>query len=541
MTTQLRRNGLHDYQNPTMTSEQLDWLDQAVEPQLSSGFPQKMVLLDCETTGGKATHHRITEIGLLVIEHGKIVKKWQTLINPESTIPNRITQLTGINNYMVKSAPIFAEIADELLEILNDRVLVAHYARFDYGFLKREFDRISISYQSKPLCSVKFSRVMYPQYKRHGLDDIIKRFKLNIKNRHRAMDDALMIYGFFLKSSHIHRVDDIQSACQQLLKEHTLPSKIRRADVDKLPNSAGVYYFYDDKSTLLYVGKSVNIKQRVLNHFSQDHKNHKDLKMSRSIAHIDFDSTVSDFGAQIHESHQIKALNPLYNSRLRRVRKLFRLSVEMHHRGFLYPQIQPVKVDETQNDIQESFGLFRSPKQAQKKLSQLADHYFLCYQILGLEQGPINGESHCFRYHLKRCLGVCCSQESFQEHNHRLTLALAGHQQKVWPFAGAILIEERGHAHEKQQFHLVDQWIYHCHIDSLDALFDQGYALQESHPSHDLLANTDKTLTFDGEDFDLDVYFILVRFLLNPDKRQINGIHIHPLKTLDENPVDQDF
>ncbi len=523
-----------------MAFEQLDWLNHD-GGQLSSGFPEKMVLLDCETTGGKANYHRITEIGLLVIEQGKIIKKWQTLINPEFMIPGGITQLTGITNEMVKTAPFFADVAQELLEILTDRILVAHHARFDYGFLKREFDRAGINYQSKPLCSVKFSRVMYPQFKRHGLDHIIKRFKLTIEKRHRAMDDALMIYQFFLKSSHIHQDHDIEAICQQLLKEHTLPSKIRRSNIDKLPSSAGVYYFYDDKHTLLYVGKSINIKQRVLNHFSQDHKNHKDLKMSRSIAHIDFDCTVSDFGAQIHESSQIKALKPLYNSRLRRARKLFRLSIEMHQRGFLYPVITAIKVDEKHSMAEENFGLFRNPKQAKNKLSQLADHYFLCYQILGLEKGPINGEAHCFRYQLKRCLGVCCSQESFEDHNQRLTMALSGHQQKVWPYSGAILMEERTEKGDQQQFHLVDQWIYHGHVDSQETLFDLGYALKNNNHSKETLTSKKHHPPMEYEGFDLDIYFILVRFLLNTEKMHINGIHIHQLQKIDNQHVYHDY
>lgn len=521
-----------------MAYKQIDWLDSNSTGQLSTGFPEKMVLLDCETTGGKSTHHRITEIGLLVVEQGQIIEKWQTLINPERLVPSGITSLTGITNEMVKSAPTFADISDTLLQKLTDRVLVAHHARFDYGFLKREFNRIGINYQSKPLCSVKFSRLMYPQYKKHGLDYIIKRFKLNIENRHRAMDDALMIYGFFLKSTQIHQDHEIHSACQQLLKEHTLPSKIRRSDVDCLPKTPGVYYFYDDKHTLLYVGKSINIKQRVLNHFSQDHKNHKDLKMSRSIASIGYDRTVSDFGAQILESHQVKALKPLYNSQLRRLRKLFRLSVEMHHRGFLYPVIKVVEVDEAQSMAKERFGLFRSPKHAKNKLSQLADHYFLCYQILGLEKGPINGESHCFRYQLKRCLGVCCSQESFEQHNQRLSMALSEHQQKVWPFDDAILIEERGETPDQQQFHLINQWIYQCRIDSMNALFDAGYALKKSSATV-LLKDSYQDSIFDGEGFDLDIYFILVRFLLNTERMRINGLHIHALTSLAKDPMDQ--
>ena len=93
-------------------------------------------------------------------------------------------------------------------------------------------------------------------------------------------------------------------------------------EVDKLPSSAGVYYFYDSIGTLLYVGKSVNIRNRVMSHFTQDHKNPKDLKMSSKIAHVDFKTTTSDYGAQILDSHEIKSLNPLYKRRLRKIKKM---------------------------------------------------------------------------------------------------------------------------------------------------------------------------------------------------------------------------
>jgi DNA polymerase-3 subunit epsilon len=513
------------------TPTQFDWLDSQQSPKLSAGFPDKMVLLDCETTGGRASYHRITEIGLLVIEDGLVIERWQSLVNPERAIPAGITRLTGITQDMVNSAPTFDEIADELLAKLNGRVLVAHHARFDYGFLKREFERAGINYQDKPLCSVKFSRVLYPQYKRHGLDHIIRRFGLQIDQRHRALDDALMIFGFFVKSSQIFQSAEIKAVCQQLLKEHTLPSQIRQADINQLPKAAGVYYFYDAKDVLLYVGKSVNIRQRVLSHFSQDHKNHKDLKMSTSIARIEFDQTVTDLGAQILESNQVKRLRPIYNSRLRRVRKLFRITTATHPSGFRYPMIKPVDIEDSDHIVQDSYGLFRSPRHAQKRLQKLADQYFLCHQVLGIETGQVETAQPCFRYQLKKCLGVCCGEEAYQTHNERLEKALQGYHQKVWPWSGAVLVEERGvEDGYQQQFHLIDQWIYLKSIDSEEQLMDSGYVLDKgvnkaagSNLSNDLPA-TDRT-----DQFDLDIYFILVRFLLDPEKLKINHIRVHRL------------
>ena len=177
---------------------QQDLLTQSAD-RLSDGFPSNLVILDCETTGGKSTYHRIIELGYLVIDDGQCAHRQQQFINPDTSIPPGIQKLTGIRPGMLRDAPRFAEIAEDLLTVLKDRVLVAHNARFDYGFLKNEFKRCGIDYKSKLLCSVKFSRRLYPQFKRHSLDQIIKRFRFNIDHRHRAFDDAEMIYRFFFK------------------------------------------------------------------------------------------------------------------------------------------------------------------------------------------------------------------------------------------------------------------------------------------------------------------------------------------------------
>ena len=363
---------------------QLNWLDQPKTDNLplSDGFPDKMVILDCETTGGRAKYHRIIEIGLVVIEHGRLIDTWQSFINPETIIPTFIQKLTGIKPNMLNNAPIFGEIADILHEKLENRTLVAHNARFDYSFLKSEFSRIGINYTTKPLCSVKLSRNLYPQFKRHGLSEIIKRFKLNIKNRHRALDDAQMVFDFFAKTSAIYSSQEIEACCKQLLKRTTLPPLIDPQEVNKIPNTAGVYYFYAQNGELLYVGKSINLRNRVLSHFSADYNQSKEFQMCQKTAHVNFETTPSDFGAQIRESHQIKALSPLYNRRLRKARKLYQYKTVIDEDGYMRLATEAVS---SSAPSEQQFGLFRSPRQASIQLEKLADQYFLCHQLIGLE------------------------------------------------------------------------------------------------------------------------------------------------------------
>ena len=123
-------------------SSQFNWIDQDLPSaaHLSSGFPEFMVLLDCETTGGNANYHRIIEVGLIVIEHGEVIEEWQSFINPNTTLPESIQRLTGITPGMLRDAPKFSAVSECLLSKIEGRTLVAHNARFDYSFLKNEND-----------------------------------------------------------------------------------------------------------------------------------------------------------------------------------------------------------------------------------------------------------------------------------------------------------------------------------------------------------------------------------------------------------------
>nr|CAA6829573.1 MAG: DNA polymerase III epsilon subunit (EC [uncultured Thiotrichaceae bacterium] len=521
---------------------QLDWLSEPAgitennTEKLCAGFPEKMVLLDCETTGLKPTVHRMIEVALLVIEQGEIIEQWQTLIDPSAHIPPEIRRITGISPEQLVGAPDFKSIADELLERLEGRVLVAHNARFDYGFLKNEFSRAGIQYNTKPLCSVKVSRRLFPQYKRHGLSEIIKRFNFNIDNRHRALDDTLMIWKLFLEISTRFDNEKVESTCNQLLERPSLPIHLDAAEVEKLPNTPGVYYFYDSNDKLLYVGKSVNIRTRVMSHFTQDHRNNKDLQMSAVIAHIDFETTPSDFGAQLRESHQIKALSPYYNRRLRKVRKLYHYQMEADESGYLCLYIRTIQqAASSSSDMDEQFGLFRSHRQAENQLGKLAEHFFLCQKLCGLETKIRSDRKPCFGYQLKRCLGACCAKETADVYNQRVHIALQSYRHKAWLWPDAILVEERGlqapQTDNQPAWHLLHEWRYIKQLRSPDELYDHGYQpknqgekMPESATSEDNGTAQDQQL-----DFDLDTYHILVRFLLNPAQQKANGLHIIPL------------
>ena len=152
---------------------------------------QEYVVVDIETTGGRKPHHRITEIGAVKIKNFKVIDKWQSLINPQRPIPANITKLTGINNNMVKNAPLFSEIADEFEEFSKDAVFVAHSVNFDYGFISNEYERLSRRYRRPKFCTCANMRKYYKGHKSYSLGNLSREYGIKLENHHRAFDDAM--------------------------------------------------------------------------------------------------------------------------------------------------------------------------------------------------------------------------------------------------------------------------------------------------------------------------------------------------------------
>jgi DNA polymerase-3 subunit epsilon len=153
-------------------------------------------IIDIETTGGSGYFHRVIEIGALRVEHGEVVREFQTFLNPGLPIPEFITKLTGISDEDVAHAPLFEDVKDELVELLEGSVFVAHNVAFDYGFIKQEFRRVGYGFSMDRLCSVRLSRELFPEHRHHNLDEIIKRFNIFCDSRHRGLGDAKVVWEF---------------------------------------------------------------------------------------------------------------------------------------------------------------------------------------------------------------------------------------------------------------------------------------------------------------------------------------------------------
>jgi DNA polymerase-3 subunit epsilon len=151
---------------------------------------QDYVVVDVETTGSWAAGDRITEIGAVKVRNHQVVDEWHSLLNPQRTIPARITQITNITNEMVRDAPIFSEVADSFMRFMGDGIFVAHNVNFDYGFISYEYERLERRFRFPKLCTVAGMRRRYPGHKSYGLGKLCELYGIELETHHRALCDA---------------------------------------------------------------------------------------------------------------------------------------------------------------------------------------------------------------------------------------------------------------------------------------------------------------------------------------------------------------
>jgi DNA polymerase-3 subunit epsilon len=459
-------------------------------------LPESLVLIDVETTGANPVHDRVTEIAVLRVERGEVVDRWQSLVNPQRSIPPLIQRLIGITDDMVAGAPSFAELADGLRARLEGAVFVAHNARFDYGFIRNEFARLEQGFDAPVLCTVKLSRALYPEHHRHGLDALIARHAFNCDARHRAMGDAEVLWQFARLVTDAFPEEVLARACERAMKLPARPAGLPDGVLEGLPDATGVYYFYGDNDLPLYIGKSVSLRARVMEHFAAGGSSGKDAALARKVRRVEWEETAGELEAMLRESMLVKLRQPLHNRQLREDGEVFGLRLVPGRKRA--PILERVPLGGTDPASWEGLhGTFRSRKESDNLLRALALHYRLCPRRLGLEPGSGGA---CLAHQIKRCAGVCAGKESFAGHDQRLLGALASVTLRAWPWDGPVVVAERAEHSGREAFHLLDRW---CHLGSADSM----EALQAMAPQA-------------VRRFDLDIYRILVRWFAADANRE---------------------
>jgi DNA polymerase III subunit epsilon len=366
-------------------------------------------IVDIETTGGSSRIEKITEIAIIQHDGEKITGEFTTLVNPERNIPYFITSLTGITNEMVENAPRFFEVARTIIEFTEGRTLVAHNASFDYSFIRQEFKSLGYNFKRNVLDTVTLGRKLIPGHRSYSLGNICKDLNITITGRHRAAGDALATVKLF----EILMVKDREAGGgASVLFRNTRLSKLNPnldiSKIDSIPDVPGIYYFYNEKGDIIYIGKSRNLQQRIRTHLSNNTTN-RAMEMRDLIADIDWEVTGSELIALLRESSEIKKNKPVYNRAQRRTGfqwGIFSFTDINGYINFYYGQI--VGDD-------SPLSVFTSKERAKSMLSSLVERYELCQKLTGLYEtmGP------CFHSHVGVCRGACCGKELPDEYNDR--------------------------------------------------------------------------------------------------------------------------
>lgn len=292
-------------------------------------------IVDIETTGGHASANGITEIAVFIHDGERVVKHFETLINPQQRIPVYITALTGIDNYMVANAPVFEDIAATLYELLEDVIFVAHNVNFDYSFVKHHLKAAGFELAVKKLCTVRLSRKTFPGLASYSLGNLCRSLALPIDNRHRAGGDAKATVKLLEHCMANGGGEHIEQMLKKSSAEQWLPLHLTKADIVKLPVTPGVYYFHDVKDKVVYVGKAINIKKRVSSHFTHNDADRKRQIFLRTICKITFKECATELEAIVLESAEIRRWWPKYNVSQKQPQQKFALYRFEDNRGYI--------------------------------------------------------------------------------------------------------------------------------------------------------------------------------------------------------------
>jgi DNA polymerase III subunit epsilon len=372
-------------------------------------------IVDIETTGSYASANGITEVAIHVFDGKQVIKKFESLVNPQQPIPGYIQAFTGISNEMVATAPLFEEVAAEIFDLLNENVFIAHNVNFDYSFLKSHLLRTGHDLKSKKLCTVRLSRRIFPGFTSYSLGNLCRALDICINNRHRAGGDAEATVKVFSKLLENDKDDFITKSLLKNSKEQSLPPNVPKQHFDVLPVTPGVYYFHDSKGKIIYVGKAINIRSRVNSHFSNNSGSRQKQNFITNIHSISFKTCATDLMASILESVEIKKYWPKFNYSQKHWEDVFGIYTYEDRNGLLRLIIEKNK------RYLKPIHTFHSLTEGYSWLRNVIAQYELCPKLCFLEKGP----GPCTGIEKKTCKGACTGEEETSVYNKRVKGAIA--------------------------------------------------------------------------------------------------------------------
>lgn len=371
-------------------------------------------IVDIETTGSQPSANGITEIAIIIHDGNQELQRFSTLINPERPIPEFITRMTGISNKMVAGAPKFFEVAKTIVELTEGKIFVAHNVSFDYNFIRAAFRDLGFEFNRKTLCTVKLSRKYLPGFKSYSLGNLSRSLGITIKERHRALGDTEATAEIFRRIFDNTGHQTLVELTAPEIKALALPPHLQRDKIDQLPEEPGVYYFHDQDGKVVYVGKSINIRKRVLQHIRQELKGKHAIDFKARMFDITYQLTGTELIALLLESAEIKKLQPVFNQRSRRAFFRYGIFDFTDAEGYLHFKTGSIRGNET------PLISFPTLNDAKSYLDRAVHKFELCQKLSGL----FDTKGACFNYHIKQCKGACVQQETAAEYNVRAQAAM---------------------------------------------------------------------------------------------------------------------
>ncbi len=418
----------------------------------SLSYQKPIAIVDVETTGGSAVNNRLIEIGIIRIENGVEVRRFQSLIQPGQSVPIFVQNLTGISDHDLKGAPVFKDIADEVELCLKDALFIGHNVRFDYDFIRHEFRRLERRFLAPTLCSARMSRALFPEHKRHNLSEIVERHGLSVSSRHRALDDAQAVWDFFKKSIETLGAVKFDDIFEKLVAGRPPQTRIPASRFQNISESAGAYIFRDAHGTVLYVGKSGNLRERILGHFYGDFENPKEAQLLEQATDLEWIPAPGELSALFLETELVQKLNPLHSRKARKSMGMICAAKYISAGG--YPAVNLKQESEILNKS-DVLAYYRGFREAKESLGLLADKFKLCRKLLGFEKegGP------CSAVQYQKCSGACTGAEPIEAYSARFSRAFQQAGTASWPYPSAVLVEEYDDELKRGESYVVHNWL----------------------------------------------------------------------------------
>jgi len=400
-------------------------------------------VLDIETTGGKYNEEGITEIAIYRFDGHNIVDQFSSLINPERPIQPFVVNLTGISNEMLRHAPKFFEVAKRIIEITDGCILVAHNALFDNRILATEFDRLGYYFEKESLCTVELAKKLLPDLPSYSLGKLVRSLGIPLSDRHRAQGDAkatLSLFKLLLAKDTSKEI--ITETLRKDPKQSIEPNLLDI--IQNAPSETGLYYMHNEAGKIIYIGKSRNIKKRLLQHFTDENK--KSKKIQKEVKSVTFEKTGNELIALLKEYEELKHHRPYFNRTSRRAPYTHQLTTFVDENGYINLKIE--KADARK----KALSTFNNYQQAKSSVFKITEAHQLCQKLTGLD----DTSKTCFNYSIKECYGACIQKESVEDYNNRVR----GFLEKCNYESQNMLIIDRGREIDERSVILIENGEY---------------------------------------------------------------------------------